>query len=230
VFGVSRSSTPRRFKCVMAAWSAPVIGVLVAVLVISPVAYHSGYAKGTSEVKQHIADGSIHQFAQRAAGFGYARGSDPFQTLLPPDNYYRGYLAAIKKTIPEHSGDRKHAREVLGMLGALFVVGEHDWVVAISLEGPDVSDANVHWVAALRHLQQVKIKSPSVTNASVKHLNHFSGLSDLILEDTGITDDVIVSLLELHPNTIVRTSGSLGGSYWYKRGWKQVSRSTPAPQ
>lgn len=231
VFGVSRSLTPRRFRCVMALWSAPVLMGMVVTLVIAPIAYHSGHTKGTSEVQKCIADGSIHQFAHRAAGFGYSMGNEPFERVGPNYSHYRGYMAALKEGIPEHSGDLKHAREVLGKLGAVFVVDEHDRVVAISLESQDFTDANVHWVLALRHLQQVKIKSPSVTNASVKYLNHFSGLSVLILEDTSITDDVIVSLRENLPSTIVRTSGSLGGSHWYKRGWKRVSRNaTPAPQ
>lgn len=225
VFGISRSMTPRRFKFVLALWSAPVIGVMVVAMVISPIAYQMGYAKGARQVKQHINDGSIHRFAQRAAGSGYSLGYGLFATVGPHFNHYCGYKTALRNGIPEHSGDQKHAREVLGKLGAEFVVTEDDRVVAISLTGPDVADANVHWVAALSPLHAVKIKAPSVTNASVKYFSHIRGLSVLILQETSITDDAIAGLRETHSGTSIRTSGSFGGSDWYRRGWRQVNRS-----
>jgi hypothetical protein len=173
-------------------------------VVIGPVNYRIGYARGAAVAESQVSEGKTHQFAQRARGHRWCLVSD---STAPAYLRFCGYNSGIGESLPDHSGDTYHARQALEEVGAVFKVKAYGIVTKISATDSRITDADVHWFDAFPHLTELSIVSSVISDDSLKHLMILRKLTNLTIVDSQLTESGARELLGRYSVVAIRNEG-----------------------
>jgi hypothetical protein len=131
----------------------------------------------------------------------HAMDRDRYVIEIDRQEYLRGgrsaggidYVAGIEP-------DERLARYHLMRLGARTRADRNGMWEAVQLEGPQVTDGQLQWLAGLPNLRTVIIASAPVSDAGLEHMLPLPSLRRIVLRNTAVTSDGAQTLAKRRPD------------------------------
>jgi hypothetical protein len=171
------------------------------IAVIGSIKYRLGYSEGVAAVAANVANGTVHQYAQQDKGRMWCLVID---STAPSYRRFCGHKFGVYESLPLHSGDEDFARETPEQLGAVCKTDGSNWVTAITAENARITDAELHWLDAFPHLEELTLVSAPISDNAIKYLVQLRSLKQLTIIDSRLSEHGTRKLINTYPAAVIR--------------------------